>query len=320
MLINKNKFLAFASLALTLFSMVACNSSGITSEEENIPAVQPTTPVKAIVLADISDNPQKKIRRFQPLADYLAANLSDFEQGKVKIAPDMATLIAWLKSGEVDIYVDSPYPAMLASNGAAAKPILRRCKKGQAEYYSLIFTIRDRRINSLADLPGKTIALEDPFSTTGYMLPLSELIESGLNPREQSLPNSSVPDDAVGYVFSNEDENSIEWLLSGKVDAAAIDNRNFERLSPEIKEQVVILAETEKIPRNLVLVRGDLPPDQIESITSVLAAMDQTEEGKMVLEKFSRTTKFDRIPTTESLNRIQELYQQTQHNLSTSSK
>ena len=315
-----NKYSTVISLALTIFGMVACSPPSSTSQNEISEATPPPAPEKTIVLADISDNPQKKIRRFQPLANYLAANLSDFDRGTVKIAPDMETLIAWLKSGEVDIYVDSPYPAMLAMNGADAKPILRRWKKGQAEYFSLIFTIRDRDINSLSDLQGKTIALEQPFSTTGYMLPLGELLASGLNPIEKSLPTSSVPDNAVGYVFSEEDENSIEWLLSGKVAAAAIDNRNFEKLSPEIKEQVIVLAETEKIARNLVLVRGDLPPDKIEAISSVLLAMDQTDEGKMVLEKFSRTTKFDQIPTAESINRIQELYQQTQHSLSTSSK
>ncbi len=316
----KNQYLTVVSLALTLFGMVACSSQNSISQNEITEPNPPTAGQKTIVLADISDNPQKKIRRFQPLADYLAANLSEFDRGKVKIAPDMDTLLAWLKSGEVDIYVDSPYPAMLAMNGAGAKPILRRWKKGQAEYFSLIFTISDRDINSLSDLQGKTIAFEEPFSTTGYMLPLGELLESGLDLREQSLPDSSVPDNLVGYVFSYEDENSIEWLLSGKVAAAAIDNRNFDKLSPEIKEQVIVLAETEKIARNLVMVRGDLPPEEIEAISSVLLAMDRTDEGKIVLEKFSRTTKFDQIPTTESLNRIQELYQQTQHSLSTSSK
>ena len=309
----KSKTLTVISLALSLLGMVACSPQNSTSQNEIPEANQSSALQKTIVLADISDNPQKKIRRFQPLADYLAANLSEFDRGAVKIAPDMETLIAWLKSGEVDIYVDSPYPAMLAMNSADAKPILRRWKKDQAEYFSLIFTISDRNISSLSDLQGKTIAFEEPFSTTGYMLPLGKLIESGLNPLKQSLPNSSVPENVVGYVFSYEDENSIEWLLSGKVAAAAIDNRNFDKLSPKIKEKVIVLAKTEKIARNLVMVRGDLPPDQIKAISSVLLAMDQTDEGKVVLEKFSRTTKFDQIPTTESLNRIQELYQKTQN-------
>ena len=315
MMIIKNKSLTFIGLALTVVGIVACspqNTSNTSSQEISEPT-QPPSAEKTIVLADISNNPQKKIRRFQPLANYIAANSDQFDRGQVKIAPDMKTIIAWLKSGEVDMYIDSPYPAMLAMNGAGAKPILRRWKKGSAEYYSLIFTMSERNITSLSDLKGKAIAFDDPFSTTGYMLPLVKLLESGLNPVEISLPNLSVSDKAVGYVFSSEDENSIEWLLSGRVDAAAMDNHTFDKMSAEIKEKAVVLAETEKIARNLVMVRGDMPSDQIETISSVLLAMDKTDEGKVVLEKFGQTTKFDKIPTKESLNRIQDLYQKTQN-------
>ncbi len=309
----KTKPLTFISLILSLLSVVACSTKNTTTPNEIAKATKPPTAQETIVLGDISDNPQKKIRRFQPLASYLAANLSQVDRGKVKIAPNIDIMIEWLKSGEVDLYIDSPYPAMLAINNAGAKPILRRWKKGSAEYLSLIFTMSDRNINSLSDLKGKIIAFDDPFSTTGYMLPLAKLLESGLNPLEKSLPNTSVPDNAVGYVFSYEDENSIEWLLSGKVAAAAMDNQSFDKLSAEIKEKAIVLAKTEKIARNLVMVRGDLQPDQIDAISSILLEMDRTAEGKAVLEKFAQTTKFDQFPTKESLNRIQDLYQKAQN-------
>ena len=268
---------------------------------------------KIIVLGDISNNPRKKIRKFQPLANYLAANLNQFDYGRVKIAPDMETMIAWLKSGEVDIYIDSPYPAMLAIKGADAKPILRRWKQGSAEYYSLIFTLSDRGITSLSELNGKNVAFDHPVSTTGYMLPLAELLKSGLNPQEIKSVNDSVAQDVVGYIFSNEDENSIQWLLSNKVAAAATDNQAFDKMPAQIKQQAIVLAQTEAIARNLVIVRGDLPSEQIDSISSILLEMNQTPQGKTILEKFSQTTKFDRFPTDESLNKIQDIYQQAQN-------
>ena len=311
------EILTFIGLALTAIGFVACSLQNTTNSHTSSPEIaEPTPPPsaeKTVVLADISDNPQKKIRRFQPLANYLAANSHQFERGQVKIAPDMDTMIAWLKSGAVDIYIDSPYPAMLAMNQANVQPILRRWKKGNAEYHSLIFTMKDRQINSLSDLKGKIIAFEDPLSTTGYLLPLGKLTEMGLNPQEKSVSNTKVPADSIGYIFSDEDENSIEWLLSGKVAAAAMDNQSYEKLSADIKEKTLILAETEKVTRNLVMVRGDLPVEQIEAISSTLLTMDKTEEGKVVLEKFSQTTKFDRLPESQSLNRIQSLYQQAQN-------
>ncbi|GAB4532609.1 MAG: phosphate/phosphite/phosphonate ABC transporter substrate-binding protein [Pleurocapsa sp.] len=310
---TNNKPITFIILIFTLLGLGACRAKNIASSSETLPATNPPIPQKAIVLGDISDNPRKKIRKFQPLADYLAVHLSRVDRGEVKIAPDMETMIAWLKSGEVDIYIDSPYPAMLAINGANAKPILRRWKKGSAEYYSLIITMSDHNINSLSDLQGKTIAFDHPFSTTGYMLPLAELLKSGLKAVEVKSSTDPVSKDAVSYGFSNEDENSIEWLLSGKVAAAAIDNQIFDKFSPEIKEKVVILAKTEPIARNLVLVRGDLAPEQINAISSILLDMDRTPGGRAVLEQFNQTTKFDQFPTEESLNRIQNLYQQAQN-------
>ncbi|MGB7442355.1 MAG: hypothetical protein WA919_14910 [Coleofasciculaceae cyanobacterium] len=101
---------------ILLFSAVSTLISCSSQQTEVSTPVQPTTTPssqESIVLADIASNPSKKIKQFQPLADYLAANLSesDARLGKVKIAPDLKTISQWLQSGEVDIYFDSPYPA-----------------------------------------------------------------------------------------------------------------------------------------------------------------------------------------------------------------
>lgn len=310
----KKPLLTITSLITILCTVAACSSDTPTASLTQVAAPTTTSePAKFIVLGDISDNPRKKIRKFQPLANYLGSNLSEFNQGKVKIAPDMETMIDWLKSGEVDIYIDSPYPAMMAINNADAKPILRRWKKGTAEYHSLIFTMSDRQINSLRDLTGKVVAFDHPASTTGYMLPLTKLWESGVTPKEVKSASSVIAQDTVGYVFTYEDENSIEWLLSGKVAAVAIDNHAYNKLPAEIKEQTVILAETNKIARNLVLVNQEMSPDEIKDISATLLEMDQTAEGKAVLEKFGRTAKFDNFPLESDLARIQELYQQVQN-------
>ncbi|MEM7758052.1 MAG: phosphate/phosphite/phosphonate ABC transporter substrate-binding protein [Cyanobacteria bacterium P01_A01_bin.40] len=311
----KNPLINISSLVLTILTSVACSSNSTINSASltQVSKLQETpNPERTVVLGDISDNPRKKIRKFQPLANYLSANLSQFDRGQVKIAPDLETMISWLKSGEVDIYIDSPYPAMMAINQAHAKPILRRWKKGNAEYHSLIFTLRDRQINSLSDLRGKTLAFDHPASTTGYMLPLSELLDSELSPQEVKSANSSVAQDKVGYVFSYEDKNSIEWLLSGKVAAVALDNQTYNKIPVAIKEKTVILAETETIARNLVLVQQNMSPDVIKDISATLLAMEQNASGKAVLKQFGQTTRFDNFPVEENLARMQQLYQQAQ--------
>lgn len=307
-----NPMLTITSLIATLCITVGCRSESPPSLSQAATTTTTANLNQTIVLGDVSDNPRKKIRNFQPLANYLGSHLREFDHGKVKIAPDMETMISWLQSGEVDIYIDSPYPAMMAINNANAKPILRRWKKGTSKSHSLIFTMSDRQINSLADLTGKIVAFDHPTSTTGYMLPLTKLLESGVTPVAVKSASSYIAEDAVGYVFSYEDENSIEWLLSNKVAAVAIDNHSYNKLPVEIKDQTVILGKTEAIARNLVLVNQEMSSAEIKDLTSTLLEMDQTAEGKAVLGKFGRTTKFDNFPFESDLARIQQLYQQVQ--------
>lgn len=309
-----NKFLPKLLLLgiITMLVSLNFNSPSITTRSQASDLLQGQ---RTIVLGDISDNPQKKIRRFKPLADYLAANLSKFEIGKgqVKIAPDINTMIQWLKSGEVNLYFDSPYPAMLANDRAGAKPILRRWKKGSAEYHSVIFTMKKSGINSLSELKGKMIAFDDRRSTSGYQLPLVELFEAGLNPIEKKSAAAQVKLDTVGYVFSEDDENTIEWVLSNKVAAGAIDNQTFADIPPKIRQQMIICAETEPIARSVVLINGDIEPELAEEIKQLLLNLDRTPEGNKILQEFGETTKFDESPTEDSLEKMRKIDQLLQN-------
>ncbi|MGK7872209.1 MAG: PhnD/SsuA/transferrin family substrate-binding protein, partial [Xenococcaceae cyanobacterium] len=122
---------------LTAIVLIGITSSLLGCTEK--PAVKvekaPVTSGEAIVLGDISFEPEYRIRRFQPIADYLATNLGDIGIGKgeVKIASDKDTMAKWMASGEVDLYFDSLFPAMFAIDQSGAKAILRRWKDGVEE-------------------------------------------------------------------------------------------------------------------------------------------------------------------------------------------
>ncbi|MGK7917144.1 MAG: phosphate/phosphite/phosphonate ABC transporter substrate-binding protein [Prochloraceae cyanobacterium] len=294
-----------------LIALASCNSQP-TPKRSTSPQVTNPQVTKVIVLSDISSNPGKKIRRFQPLADYLAANLSQFEigTGQVKVAPDLATMVQWLKEGKVDLYFDSPYPAMRAIDASGAQPILRRWKGGDADYYTVIFTLKSSGISSVSELKGKMMALDHRFSTSGYMLPVTYLLKAGLNLREKNSASATVAAEEVGYVFSDEDENSIEWVISKKVAAGAVDSKTFAGISEEVRSQTTILAQTEKVARNVVMVRSDMEPELLEAIKTLLIGMDKTAEGQEILKQFANTAKFDDFPPQESIQRMRELYEQ----------
>jgi ABC-type phosphate/phosphonate transport system substrate-binding protein len=64
------------------------------------------------------------------------------------------------------------------------------------------------------------------------------------------------------------------------------------------------------MPRNLILVRGDMDPKLQSEIKNVLMGMDKNEQGRKVMWNMLRTTKFDDLPEgiKDFLKNIRELY------------
>jgi phosphonate transport system substrate-binding protein len=138
--------------------------------------------------------------------------------------------------------------------------------------------------------------MDSPYSTSGYAIPAVFLVESGLTLVGKENYNEGVADDEVGFVYSYDDDNSLQWVLSGFVSAGVTDDFRFNVLFPEeAREELVILAETDRVPRQVMIARAGLDNDLLAAIIEVLLNADEDPEAAAALEAF-QTSQFDEFP------------------------
>jgi phosphonate transport system substrate-binding protein len=200
--------------------------------------------------------------------------------------------------------MESPYPTYVVNSvHGAGTLLLRRWKSGMADYRSLIFTHRISGIQRLEDLRGKLIAFEDPESSSGYFLPKLFLQRNGLRLAEKPGPDANVGAAEVGFVFARSQENLVDWVLTKKVAAGAFSNDDHAALDEKKRNDILVLAQTDLLPRHLLSVRKDMPLGLVGRLEKTLLAMHEDAEGRKILQNIDGTTKFDLLPGGEAVMR-----------------
>jgi phosphonate transport system substrate-binding protein len=279
--------------ALTL--VAGCGRGKPAPVEDPSPVPRPSG---VLTIGSVSLSPAQEHDVFRPLADYLAARLGSvgIGRGRVVVVDSLSTMVDELDAGRVDIYFDSPFPVGFVVQHSDTRVLLQRFKRGAEEYRSVLFARADGGVEELADLRGRMIAFGEPFSTTGYLLPKAALVSSGFELTNFADPAATVPDDEIGYVFSNDAENTMVWVLKGKVTAGAVNEDYFVALAGQRIGELRILFRSDAVPRNVVCARGDLDPALMRAVVGVLLEMDEDDEGKVVLDGFEQTSGFEPFP------------------------
>lgn len=250
---------------------------------------------RTLVFGRVQGDPVRAIRDRQEFVDYLAKQLQPegITRGKILVVDKLSELARALKAGEVDLFHDSVVPTVVLSRWTGSVPILRQWKRGEAEYDSVIVVKKDSGINALSDLQGKTVAFDEPHSTSAHVVPRMLLADNKL----KLIPLKSadeVKPHMVGYTFGA-DGSAMNFLISGRADAAGTSSREFEKLRADVREEFKVIGTSMKVPRQLVSVRKDLDAGLRSAIKKVLLAMDNNPEGRKVLKRQQKTTKFDAV-------------------------
>lgn len=265
-----------------------------------------------LVIGKVSHNPKKHYRYLKPMVEYVASKMSDLgvKNIDVKMVRNNTQMIELLRNGTVDWVTETSISSVLFEQKAGAEILLRKWKKGVPMYRTVFFTRKDSGINTLADLKGKKLALEDTGSSSAYFIPWLILNKEGLKLQHLLTPRSEVFPNRVGYLLTGEEINISTWVHKGVADAGAFNNQDWHKEDhlPQIfQKDMKIIAQSNPVPRAMELVRGDLNPSIKRRLKEVLLAADKDPSAQSALIAYQKTTKFDEF-SSDQLRDLRNLY------------
>ncbi|MCU7700612.1 phosphate/phosphite/phosphonate ABC transporter substrate-binding protein [Enterococcus gallinarum] len=221
----------------------------------------------------------------KPFAEYLSKKLD--RQVDVTLATDYSTIVEAMASGQVDIGIMPPAAYVQAKDMDAAEAILTSQLEDYDQETGLplegqltntfkgeILVRADSGLNELTDLKGKKIATLSPNSASGYIYPVAEMKDAGVDPTTEAT-----------LTTVNDIPSEITAVLNGQMDAAFVfegarnvfassfaDNDLFKEL------KVLYLTEGD-IPNDAIAVQPKMDDALKKEIKDVFLNMKDDEEG-----------------------------------------
>lgn len=228
----------------------------------------------------------EQIRKFGPMVKYLERTLGT----KVEFIPvaDYPAAVEALVNKQVDMVWFGGFTFVQARlrSGDRIVPLVQR--EEDTQFRSVFITQKDSGIKTLADLKGKQVSFGSASSTSGHLMPRSFLLEAGIEPER----------DFKRVAFSGAHDATIASVVSGRVDAAALDITVWRKFVSDGKVdtgKVDVFYTTPPYFNYNYSVHADMPVAQREKVTRALLALNTgNPEGKEVLD-LARATRY--VPT-----------------------
>jgi phosphonate transport system substrate-binding protein len=221
-----------------------------------------------------AEDSRAMVRQSQAILDIVAKHTG--MKVDTFVGSDYNATIEALRAGHVDVALLGPFSYVLATTVAPVEAfaVTVTARTMQPSYQSIIIAGKDSKINSLADLKGKTFAFVDPGSTSGFMVPSAAFVKAGIVPEK----------DFKQVMYSGGHDATIVSVGSGKVDAGSVADRIYERgcakgLADCNKLKVVWTSPA--IPNDPLLYRRTLSDDMKKRVREAFYSVRNLAFGEM---------------------------------------
>lgn len=207
-------------------------------------------------------------------------------------ASDYTAIIEALRTGKADMAYMGALAVAMGSGRAGVTPIVMKAPNGdkaQAVYHSVFVTQKDNNeINSIKDFKGKTIAFVDPDSTSGNLVPTSEIMKAfpDLHLTNEKIHTNGEFFEAVS--FSGKHQAGLQAVIKGDVDIVPISDQimasEFKNGNAD-ENAVKVVHSSAAIPAEAMVVSKTVNEDLKKTLTKFLVEYNNKDYFDKVIKK-----------------------------------
>jgi phosphonate transport system substrate-binding protein len=171
--------------------------------------------------------------------------------------------------------------------------------QGKPLYFCDVVVRNDAPVHAFSELEGGSWAYNDACSLSGYYSLLNKLAESGAD--ESFFGN---------ILCSGSHLNSIEAVLGGEADAAAIDSNVLRirfREAPALRNKLRVIESWGPYPLQPVVVSSALHPDLKQRLRAAFLSTEQDQQTRRTLKQFGLSRFVAADPEDYSLDAHKDL-------------
>jgi len=229
----------------------------------------------------------EQVRKFTPIATYLEQRLGM----KVEFTPvnDYPAAVEALVNKKVDLVWFGGFTHVQANLRSGGKIIPLAQREEDTRFQSVFIAKTNSGIKALADMKGKQVSFGSQSSTSGHLMPRSFLLQAGLTPEK----------DFRRVAYSGAHDATIASVVSGKVDAAALDITVWRKFVSENKvdtKDVDVFYTTPAYFNYNWSVHADMPAALQERVRKALLDLNPADPVHAEILRLNRATRY--VPTT----------------------
>ncbi len=225
----------------------------------------------------------EQVRKFTPLATHLEKALGM----KVEFTPvsDYPAAVEALVNKKVDLVWFGGFTFVQANLRSGGKVIPIAQREEDTRFQSVFIAKTDSGIKGLADMKGRQVSFGSQSSTSGHLMPRSFLLAAGIDPDK----------DFRRVAYSGAHDATIASVVSGKVDAAALDVTVWRKFVGENKVDTKAVDVFYTAPPYFNYnwsVHADMPAAQREKVKAALLALDASHPEHAEILRLNRATRY----------------------------